>query len=120
MYLQPAKINSTNFTAHHFTEMDKVKEDIEKLFKTCSTATITDIEKLPQSGGDRVYFRIFTAEKGFIATYSINFKETETFLYFTEHFKNADAPVPAVYSVNEEGSIYIQEDFGNVSLLDTL
>ena len=100
--------------------MDKVKEDIEKLFKTFSSDTVTNIEKLPQSGGDRVYFRISAAEKTFIATYSTNLKETETFLYFSEHFKNASAPVPNVYAVNDAGTLYVQEDFGTVSLLDTL
>ena len=100
--------------------MDKVKEDIEKLFKSFSSDIVTNIEKLPQSGGDRVYFRIFTAEKTFIATYSTNLKETETFLYFSEHFKNASAPVPNVYAVNDAGTLYLQEDFGTVSLLDTL
>ena len=100
--------------------MDKVKEDIEKLFKTFSSDTVTNIEKLPQSGGDRVYFRVSAAEKTFIATYSTNLKETETFLYFSEHFKNASAPVPNVYAVNDAGTLYVQEDFGTVSLLDTL
>ena len=100
--------------------MDKVKEDIEKLFKTFSSDTVTNIEKLPQSGGDRVYFRVSAAEKTFIATYSTNLKETETFLYFCEHFKNASAPVPNVYAVNDAGILYVQEDFGTISLLDTL
>ena len=100
--------------------MDKVKEDIEKLFKTFSSDIVSNIEKLPQSGGDRVYFRVSAAEKTFIATYSTNLKETETFLYFSEHFKNASAPVPNVYAVNDAGTLYVQEDFGTVSLLDTL
>ena len=100
--------------------MDKVKEDIERLFKTFSSDTVTNIEKLPQSGGDRVYFRVSAADKTFIATYSTNLKETETFLYFSEHFKNASATVPNVYAVNDAGTLYVQEDFGTVSLLDTL
>lgn len=100
--------------------MDKVKEDIERLFKTFSSDIVSNIEKLPQSGGDRVYFRVSAAEKTFIATYSTNLKETETFLYFSEHFKNASAPVPNVYAVNDAGTLYLQEDFGTVSLLDTL
>ena len=100
--------------------MDQVKEDIEKLFETISPAVITDIEKLPQSGGDRIYFRINTAEKNFIATYSTNLKETETFLYFSKHFKNTSAPVPDVYRLNDAGTIYLQEDVGSISLLETL
>lgn len=100
--------------------MDKVKEEIKVLLNSFSNDTVTDIEKLPQSGGDRVYYRIYTEEENFIATYSTNLRETKTFLCFTKHFKNTSAPVPDIYAVNEAGTLYIQEDFGGVSLLDTL
>ena len=100
--------------------MDKVKEEITALFKSFSKEAITNIEKLPQSGGDRVYYRIFTTGQNFIATYSTNLRETETFLYFTDTFKNAGAPVPEIYAVNADKTLYIQEDFGNASLLNVL
>jgi aminoglycoside/choline kinase family phosphotransferase len=101
--------------------MTTVNEQIEQLFKQYSSEKITNIDKLPQSGGDRIYFRLATENgKNFIATFSNNLKENETFLYFTSHFKNVGAPVPNVFIVNDEKNIYIQEDFGNTSLLDTL
>lgn len=100
--------------------MDKVKEEITALFKSFSKEAITNIEKLPQSGGDRVYYRVFTTGQNFIATYSTNLRETETFLYFTDTFKNAGAPVPEIYAVNADKTLYIQEDFGNASLLNVL
>lgn len=100
--------------------MDKVKEEITALFKSFSKEAITNIEKLPQSGGDRVYYRVFTTGQNFIATYSANLRETETFLYFTDTFKNAGAPVPEIYAVNADKTLYIQEDFGNASLLNVL
>ena len=100
--------------------MDKVKEEITALFKGFSKEAITNIEKLPQSGGDRVYYRVFTTGQNFIATYSANLRETETFLYFTDTFKNAGAPVPEIYAVNADKTLYIQEDFGNASLLNVL
>jgi aminoglycoside/choline kinase family phosphotransferase len=97
------------------------QEQIEVLFKEFNTATIKSIDKLPQSGGDRIYFRISTkTNESFIATYSNNLKENETFLYFTNHFKNAGAPVPTVFAENNEKNIYIQEDFGSICLLDKL
>jgi aminoglycoside/choline kinase family phosphotransferase len=96
-------------------------EQIELLFKEFSTAAIKTIDKLPQSGGDRIYFRISTeTNESYIATFSNNLKENETFLYFTNHFKIAGAPVPTVFAVNNEKNIYIQEDFGSVCLLDKL
>jgi aminoglycoside/choline kinase family phosphotransferase len=96
-------------------------EHIKQLFETYSKDPIESITKIPQSGGDRIYYRILTTTlKSFVATTSNNIKENETFLYFTNHFKSIGAPVPAVFVVNEEKNIYIQEDFGSVCLLDIL
>jgi aminoglycoside/choline kinase family phosphotransferase len=97
------------------------QEQIELLFNEFSTAKIKIIDKLPQSGGDRIYFRLATENnETFIATYSNNLKENDTFLYFTKHFKSAGAPVPTVFAISAEKNIYIQEDFGSICLLDKL
>ena len=96
------------------------QEEAELLFKNYSKDDITAIEKLPQSGGDRIYFRIRTPAKSYIATYSNNVKENNTFIYFTEHFRTAGVPVPRVFSINEERTAYLQEDLGNDSLLAKL
>ncbi len=96
------------------------KELIIQLFLKYNSENITSIDKLPQSGGERVYYRLTTLKTSFIATASNNVKENETFLYFTNHFKNAKAPVPAVFIENDAKTIYIQEDFGDASLLSIL
>lgn len=78
------------------------------------------IEKLPQSGSDREYFRIHTDQQNFIGTYGLNVKENETFIAFTRHFSQKGLPVPAIICSNPEGTAYIQTDFGDTSLLDKL
>ena len=100
--------------------MTTEKDLIENLFATFNSAKIIGIEKLPKSGGDRIYFRIETNEQNYIATYNINLKENNTFLYFSKHFKNIGAPVPQILATNTEGTIYIQEDLGTDCLLDKL
>ena len=100
--------------------MTTEKDLIENLFATFNSAKIIGIEKLPKSGGDRIYFRIETHEENYIATYNINLKENNTFLYFSKHFKNIGAPVPQILAINIEGTIYIQEDLGTDCLLDKL
>ena len=67
--------------------MQPIADDIKKLFSSFSNAEINRIEKLPQSGGDRVYFRLITDDGSYIATYNENIKENQTFLNFTRHFK---------------------------------
>jgi aminoglycoside/choline kinase family phosphotransferase len=100
--------------------MQSVIEEIRNLFASFSKAEVTTIYKLPQSGGDREYFRIETTNGTYIATYNQHIKENKTFLYFSDHFKKADAPVPEIYAVNKEATIYIQQDFGDTSLLTIL
>ena len=100
--------------------MQTVKESIEKLFGQYSNSTITAIDKLPQAGSERHYFRIHTVDKNYIATYGANLKENESFIYFSKHFKKKDLAVPEILCINAEKDIYFQEDFGDVSLLNRL
>jgi len=100
--------------------MQTVKEEIEKLFHQYIHEEITNIDILPQSGSERHYYRIYTAGKTYIATYGANLKENESFIYFSTHFKKKDLPVPEIYCINGDRHIYIQEDFGTVSLLNVL
>ena len=101
--------------------MKNTTEAIKHLFQEFSNININRIEKIPQSGSDRIYFRIYDeANNTYIATHSNNIKENNTFIHFTNHFKNAGAPVPKIYAVNKNGDLYIQEDFGNTALLDVL
>jgi aminoglycoside/choline kinase family phosphotransferase len=100
--------------------MDHINEDISELFAGYSKESILSINKIPQSGSIRIYFRILTATKSYIATHGINIKENLSFIRFSRHFKSKQCPVPEIYAVNIEGTIYIQEDFGDISLLDRL
>ena len=85
--------------------MQQVIQEIKELFAAHSSAPIHSVEKIPQSGSDRVYFRIVHAEGTMIATYSKNIKENNTFINFSRHFKSKDCPVPIIYGVNEAGTI---------------
>jgi aminoglycoside/choline kinase family phosphotransferase len=100
--------------------MQGIIEQISILFASYSKEPVISIEKIPQSGSIRIYFRIISSAKSFVATHGINIKENNAFIYFSRHFKNCDCRVPEIFAVNEERTVYIQEDFGDVSLLDQL
>lgn len=100
--------------------MEAIIQGISTLFSSMKGCAADRIEKLPQSGSDRIYFRIYTGPDTFIATYNHNQKETQTFIYFSKHFKQAGLPVPDILAVNEDDTIYIQQDLGTESLLDQL
>ena len=103
--------------------MTDIRAAITELFQKNFKGEIISIEQLPQSGSDRMYFRIQNAGESFtscIATFNTNVKENDTFLYFTDTFLKINAPVPQIYAVNDEHTIYLQQDFGNESLLNVL
>jgi aminoglycoside/choline kinase family phosphotransferase len=100
--------------------MDEIIKHIKNLYKTIQDQEWDEIAKIPQSGGDRMYFRIKQGANSWIATFNINLKENDTFIYFSNHFASKNLPVPKVLAVSADKHYYIQEDMGAVSLLDVL
>jgi aminoglycoside/choline kinase family phosphotransferase len=100
--------------------MHNITDRIKELFATFSPAVINSIDKLPQAGSERQYFRINSSNKSFIATYGANIKENDSFIYFSEHFNKKNLATAQILCINKEKDIYIQEDFGDVSLLNKL
>jgi aminoglycoside/choline kinase family phosphotransferase len=100
--------------------MTQLAEKIQLFFQSFSAEPVMSVEKLPKSGGDRIYFRITTEKHSFIATFNENIKENITFQNFTDHFQKIECPVPSILIKHPDGKMYIQEDFGKVSLLNEL
>lgn len=100
--------------------MENIVAAIEDLFRSFKGFPAERIEKLPQSGSDRIYFRLYAGEQTFIGTYNLNRRENETFIAFTQHFRSAGLPMPEIYAVSEDMTVYIQQDLGSESLLDKL
>lgn len=95
-------------------------QQVELLFKQFSNSKILGIEQLPQAGSDRQYYRIKTAQDNYIATVGKNIRENETFIYFSQVFKQLKLSTPEVFIFNEDRSVYIQQDVGTQSLLDAI
>ena len=100
--------------------MQTIIDSIKELYESYSDDTVGSIEKLPQSGSNRMYFRVITPNQTCIVTYNKNVRENNTFINFSRHFRSSGAPVPEIYAVNEEQTIYLQEDLGDISLLNEL
>lgn len=100
--------------------MQDVLYAIAELYTQWSGKKVSGIDVLPQSGSDRRYFRVHTEQGTLIATHGNNVPENETFIYFADHFKEHQLPVPQIFALNEDKTIYLQEDFGDVSLLNLL
>src|SRR5947209_977892 len=101
--------------------MQKMIDELSKLYENWTGKKPEQVDVLPQSGSDRRYFRLYGLNhKSVIGTYGINIQENETFIYFSSLFKKRNLNVPEIFAVNEEKTAYLQEDFGNVSLLNIL
>ena len=101
--------------------MQSLIESITRLYQQWAGKAPADVAVLPQAGSERRYVRL-TAEDGrsVIGTYGANVRENETFAYFAEQFFAKGIPVPALLEMNADKTAYLQQDFGDRSLLQVL
>ena len=107
--------------------MQEILDSINALYKKWKGSPADSLEMLPQSGSERRYFRLHSRQPdgqdnngSVIGTYGANLKENETFLYFTKEFRKKNLPVPEIFIVSDDNVCYLQEDLGDVSLLNRL
>lgn len=100
--------------------MQEEIEEIREIFREYSGDFPVAINKLPQAGSERHYYRIHSGNTSFIATHGANIKENETFIYFSHHFQKKHLATPKIFHVSANKKIYLQEDFGDTSLLNKL
>jgi UPF0042 nucleotide-binding protein len=101
--------------------MQSLIDAVSKVYSDWAGKFPVQVDVLPQSGSDRRYFRLHDDEgKTVIATHGLNIQENETFIYFTRHFSEKGLNVPVILAVSEDLTIYLQNDLGNISLLNVL
>lgn len=104
----------------YICRMQHLIEEISALYRQWAGNPPASIDVLPQSGSERRYFRIHGNGGSVIGTYGANIKENETFIYFTEKFSSKNLSVPKIHIVSTGRLFYLQEDLGDVSLLNHL
>ena len=107
--------------------MQHLVDSVSSLYKKWKGTDALSVDVLPQSGSERRYFRLHARlpdgqgkNGSVIGTYGANIKENETFIYFSRHFKEKNLSVPEILIVSDDLLFYLQEDFGDVSLLNRL
>ncbi|MFA6811989.1 MAG: RNase adapter RapZ [Bacteroidaceae bacterium] len=79
------------------------------------------IEKLPQSGSNRVYYRLIDEiGKSVIGVIGESKEENQAFIYLCRHFTHQKLAVPELLAVGDDGLRYLQSDLGCRSLYDAL
>src|SRR6202165_640122 len=101
--------------------MQQLIDAVSQLYGEWAGKAPAQVDVLAQSGSDRRYFRLHDeAGATVIATHGLNVPENEAFLYFARHFRQKDLHVPQILAVSAGRVAYLQEDFGNTSLLNLL
>ncbi|GBL34486.1 hypothetical protein EMGBS15_00810 [Filimonas sp.] len=63
---------------------------------------IIQVEQLALAGSNRMYYRVYSSNKTFIACESSNTEENETFFYFSDFFKHHQLPVPQILHISPD------------------
>src|SRR5262245_23506311 len=100
--------------------MQTLIDAIKNLYTEWKNEEPVSIDVLPISGSERRYFRLHGKEGPVIGTYGANVKENESFIYFSDHFHKKNLTVPKILAVSDDRMYYLQQDFGNTSLLNCL
>lgn len=72
--------------------------------------------QITANGSNRLYYRLEGATKSCIAASNDDVRENEAFFFFAKELKARGINVPEVYAVSKDGTTYLQQDLGNVSL----
>lgn len=98
--------------------------DIEKklslLFEEWCSLEPDNLQKLPNSGSNRIYYRIKNTALSAIGVYNDNYRENEAFINFSLQFRESGINVPEIYSEKLTENIYLIQDLGNTDLLSYL
>lgn len=101
--------------------MADVIQTISDFFEGWSGGKTAEIVTLRQAGSNRQYFRVNTPGASYIATYNPNnIVENNAFIEFARHFTKKRLQVPDILQVDRKKTMYLQTDFGDVSLFDII
>ncbi|MFT3947577.1 MAG: RNase adapter RapZ [Agriterribacter sp.] len=101
--------------------MADVVGEVTAFFESWSKEKLKEICTLRQAGSNRQYFRAKAGDGSYIITYNPNnIVENNAFIEFSKHFYKNGLAVPEILFADAGKTMYIQTDFGDVSLFDIL
>ncbi len=97
-----------------------IRSTVELAFLRWKGSAPEIITRLPQSGSDRVYFRLFYPEGQVIGAFNPSREENDAFVGFSNHFRSKLLPVPEIYVYYPDDRVYFLEDLGDINLFTWL
>ena len=99
--------------------MNSIEQTLLLLAKKINTQ-FCRIEKLPQSGSNRQYFRIFAENETIIGVFNHDVKENHAFFSFTNCFLSQNINVPIIILIDDTKQFYLLQDLGDETLFSFL
>ncbi len=97
-----------------------MSRSIETLYESCFGKPAASVVTLPAHGSNRKLYRASDGERTVIGVESEDQAENQAFLAFSRHFRKEGLPVPEIYGVGEDETVYLEEDLGDETLFDLL
>ena len=95
-------------------------ELISNIYKKYYNHPAGDISILPQSGSDRLYYRLTGSGKTIIGAINRNREENDAFIGFSNHFRSKNLRVPEIFAYFPDEFVYFQQDLGEINLFTWL
>ncbi|MCG2725406.1 MAG: phosphotransferase [Elusimicrobia bacterium] len=96
------------------------EKNLGALFEKTFGGKIESFNSLKGDGSSRIIFRIKNSDKSAIGVFGPDKLENAAFLEFSRHFKEMNFPVPEIYAEDRAKNIYLEEDFGDITLFNHL
>lgn len=79
------------------------------------------VEKMPQGGSERQYFRLFLKnDKTVLGVFNPNVPENEAFIKLQGVFQKQSLPVPVIFGIDKSKQYYLCSDNGKNTLFDLI
>jgi len=95
-------------------------EKISSYFYNWCGEKPTFLQKLPQSGSHREYYRVKSENNKALIVLNNDYKENIAFIEFTKSLKKTGINVPDIFASDIENNIYLIEDLGNDTLFSII
>ena len=96
------------------------EKNLKALFEKTFGGKVESFISLKGDGSSRRIFRIKNSAKSVIGVFGPEKLENTAFLEFSKYFKEMKLPVPKIYAEDRSKNIYLEEDFGDVTLFKYL
>ncbi len=95
------------------------ESDLRVLYQNCFGREVDRFDLLRADGSNREIYRL-VGEPNAIGVYGPDRAENRAFIGYARSLRETGLPIPEIYGVSEDESLYLQEDLGSTTLFDLL